>query len=156
MELEAAVSAWGCRKTSVGGVLLPDTHGMSYEPNELLSRLVGRNLSTVVFLRWYLQLTFDGPFLTCEAWPTVDIGEGAVSYGEAGYRDALCSFLAEPVVATQEETGRGLVIEFEHGTVRIHPSLDELEGPEIAMLSGFDDGKWMVWRPGEESFEDLV
>ena len=29
-------------------------------------------------------------------------------------------------------------------------------GPEIALLSGFVDGRWMCWRPGEESFDDLV
>lgn len=129
---------------------------MPYVPNELLSRLVGRNLATVVFLRWYLQLTFDGPFLNCEAWPKVDLGAGEISYGESGYRDALCSLLSEVVVATREETGLGLVIEFETGFVRIHPAYDELEGPEIAMLSGFEDRRWMVWRPGEDSFEDLA
>ena len=48
------------------------------------------------------------------------------------------------------------MIEFEAGLVQIHPSNDELEGPEIALLSGFDDGAWMCWRPGEESFEDLA
>ena len=91
---------------------------MTYEPNELLSRLVGRNLATVVFLRWYLQLTFDGPFLTCEAWPTVDVGAGEIGYGEPGYRDTLCSLLSETVVATHESTGVGLVIEFAAGRIR--------------------------------------
>ncbi len=129
---------------------------MSYVPNELLSRLVGRNLSTVVFLKWYLQLTFDGPILTCDVWPNVDLGAGPIAYGDPGFRDALCSLLAEPVVATSEKTGQGLLIEFESGRVIVHPSRDDLDGPEIAMLSGFDDRSWMIWRPGEESFEDLV
>ena len=129
---------------------------MPYVPNELLSRLVGRTLATVVFLKWYLQLTFDGPILTCEAWPTVDLGGGEIAFGQAGYRDALCSLLAETVVDTREVTGEGLVIELESGFIRVHPSLDDLEGPEIAMLSGFEDRAWMVWRPGEDSFEDLT
>lgn len=42
------------------------------------------------------------------------------------------------------------------GWIALHPSVDELVGPEIGMLSGFDDGHWMVWRPGEDSFEDLA
>lgn len=129
---------------------------MTYEPNELLSRLVGRNLATIVFVRWDLQFTFDGPFMTCKAWPTIDVGAGELAYGEAGYRDALCSLLSETVVATHETTGLGLVIEFETGTVHLHPSREDLQGPEIAMLSGFEDGRWMVWRPGEDSFEDLA
>jgi hypothetical protein len=49
---------------------------VNYVPNDLLSRLAGRNLVTVVFLKWYLQLTFDGPYLNCDVWPTVDIGDG--------------------------------------------------------------------------------
>jgi hypothetical protein len=81
---------------------------------------------------------------------------GEIGYGEPGYRDALCSLLSEAVVATDESAGVGLVIEFETGRLRVHPSRDELEGPEIAMLSGFEDGRWMVWRPDEDSFEDLA
>lgn len=129
---------------------------MSYVPNALLGRLVGRTLVTVVFLKWYLQLTFDGPYLNCDVWPTVDIGDGVLRYGDSGYRDALCSLLTEPVIGTREETGVGLVIEFDSGIVQIHPSPEQLEGPEIALLSGFEDGAWMCWRPGEESFEDLA
>jgi hypothetical protein len=39
--------------------------------------------------------------------------------------------------------------------VVIHPSTNEVY-VEIAELLGFADRAWMVWRPGEESFEDLV
>lgn len=129
---------------------------MAYVPNELLSRLVGRTLDSVVFLKWYCQLNFDGAQLNCDVWPRVDAGAGEIEYGSSGYRDALCSFLARPVVATREATGIGLLIEFESGTVRVHPSSEELEGPEIALLGGFEDKAWMCWRPGEESFEDLA
>jgi len=129
---------------------------MPYVPNELLARLVGRDLDSVVFLEWYCQLVFGGAYLNCDVWPRVDLGEGEIEYGSPGYRDALCSLLATPVIATQEQTGLGLVVEFDSGTVRIHPSRDELEGPEIALLGGFDDRSWMCWRPGEESFEDLA
>jgi hypothetical protein len=129
---------------------------MEYVPNGLLSRLVGQNLNSVVFLKWYLQLTFDGPQLNCDVWPKVGVGAGELEYGHPGYRDAICSLLACPVLATHEETGVGLVLEFEAGTVRIHPEREELDGPEIALLAGFDDGAWMCWRPGEDSFEDLA
>lgn len=129
---------------------------MTYVPNELLSRLVCRDLATVVFLKGYLQLTFDGPILTCYVWPTVDIEAGRIRFGDPGYRDALCSLLAETVIATYEATGQGLVIELESGSVRVNPAPEDLTGPEIAMLTGFDDGEWMVWRPGEVAFEDLA
>ncbi|MFJ6454044.1 hypothetical protein [Paenarthrobacter sp. NPDC091669] len=48
----------------------------------------------------------------------------------------------------------GIRIELDMGTVVIHPAVDEVY-VEIAMLMGFEDRSWMVWRPGEDSFEDL-
>lgn len=55
-----------------------------------------------------------------------------------------------------EETGHGLRIDFDEGTICLHPGIDDLSGPEIALLTGFEDGGWMCWRPGKESFEDLA
>jgi hypothetical protein len=81
---------------------------MAYVPNELLSRLTGRKLNSVVFLKWYIQLTFDdGPQLNCDFWPKVDVGAGEIEFGDPGYRDAICSFLDCPVLVTREETGVG-------------------------------------------------
>jgi hypothetical protein len=65
-------------------------------------------------------------------------------------------FIGQSVAATAEATGQGLSVDFAMGSVSLHPSRDEVVGPEIAMLSGFEDRAWMVWRPGEESFEDLA
>jgi hypothetical protein len=62
----------------------------------------------------------------------------------------------EEVVETTEKTGIGLKIDFPSGWIALHPTVDELVGPEIAMLGGFEDGRLMVWRPGEDSFEDLA
>ena len=73
-----------------------------------------------------------------------------------GYADALCAFIPGHVLSTVEETGLGLRIEFDEGAICLHPTVDEVPGPEIALLNGFKDGHWMCWRPGEESFEDLV
>lgn len=59
------------------------------------------------------------------------------------------------VLATAEATGIGLRIELSSGTIVIYPAADEAY-QEIALLSGFDDRRWMCWRPGEDSFEDLA
>ena len=71
------------------------------------------------------------PFLTCEAWPTVDVGAGEIGYGEPGYRDTLCSLLSETVVATHESTGVGLAIEFEAGRIRVHPLATSLRAQRL-------------------------
>jgi len=136
---------------------------VTYAPNELLSRLVGRRLNAVVFSMDYVILWFDGDrpsrgnvMLTCEVYPRVEREGTRFAEPDPGYGDALRSFIPDEVTGTTEQTGAGIVLTFASGRLVLHPSADELVGPEIAMLNGFEDGRWMAWRPGEESFEDLA
>ena len=132
-----------------------------YVPNELLGRLVGFRLFSVQFVMDYLQLRFDGPtqdmpVLNCDVMPRVELGTGSIVDGQVGYADALRGLIPGVVQQTREETGIGLRIEFDDAAIVLHPSREELDGPEIALLQGFEDRRWMCWRPGEESFEDLA
>ncbi|MDG4831470.1 hypothetical protein O7627_19415 [Solwaraspora sp. WMMD1047] len=127
----------------------------------MLSRLVGFRLYSVQFVMDYVQLRFDSqtedmPVLNCDVLPVVETPAGLIAPGQEGWADALRAFIPSQVVATAEETGRGLRIEFDEGTICLHPDVGDVPGPEIALLTGFKDRKWMCWRPGEESFEDLV
>ncbi|WP_040807634.1 hypothetical protein [Nocardia concava] len=123
--------------------------------DSLLGRLIGLELASVVFVRDYLQLDFDGPRLTCYVWPTIEADGITRSLGDSGYRDSLCALISQTVVSTEEAVGAGLVLGFAIGTLSIHPTPEELEGPEIAMLAGFPDRAWDLWRPGEDTFSDL-
>ena len=139
---------------------MPSQHS-GYIPNALLGRLVGFRLYSVQFVMDYVQLHFDGPtedmpVLNCDVLPVVETSAGLVAAGQVGYADALRACIPGRVVATVEETGRGLRIEFVEAAICLHPKVGEVPGPEIALLSGFKDGHWMCWRPGEESFEDLA
>ncbi|UAC01709.1 hypothetical protein Dvina_16740 [Dactylosporangium vinaceum] len=133
----------------------------AYAPNALLSRLVGFRLYSVQFVLDYVQLRFDGPtedmpVLNCDVLPVVQTPSGRIGPRQVGYADALCRFIPSRVVATIEERGRGLRIEFDQGAICLHPEADDVPGPEIALLSGFKDGHWMCWRPGGQSFEGLI
>lgn len=122
----------------------------------LLARLVGLEVASVAFVRDYLELEFgSGARLFCYAWPTVEVGGTTRFFGDVGYRDALCALIDQVVLSTEEAVGIGLLVRFGVGALSIHPTLDELEGPEIAMLSGFADQALEVWRPGEHTFADL-
>ncbi|WP_328387424.1 hypothetical protein [Nocardia sp. NBC_00416] len=132
-----------------------------YEPNELLGRLVGFRLYSVQFVMDYVQLHFDGPsqdmpVLNCDVMPVVVISGRSFTDGLPGYAQALRSLISGTVMHTEEAGGIGLRIELDNGSVVVNPALAELVGPEIAMLNGFTDRHWMCWRPGEDSFEDLV
>jgi hypothetical protein len=132
-----------------------------YIPNELLSRLVGCRLFSVVFIMDYMQLCFDSnvsedrPILTCDVFPVIHKATGRLRDGEVGYGDALRSFIPEQVVATAEAFEAGLRVEFPNGAIMLRPTYDDLTGPEIATLRGFVNKAWMTWRPGEDAFEYL-
>ncbi len=136
---------------------------MAYVAGELLGRLVGRSLYQVSFVHDYVQLWFDGDpdskrdvFLNCEARPRVIVGQKEHQHGDPAWASALVDLIGSEVAGVREATGIGIELEVGDAVLSLHPTVDELEGPEIALLDGFEDGAWMVWRPGEDSFEDLV
>ncbi|MCP2342142.1 hypothetical protein [Actinomadura rupiterrae] len=122
--------------------------------DSLLVALVGHELGSVIFVRDYLQLDFDGPRLTLLVWPRVTVDAQARGLGDHGYRDSLCSLIGHPVRAVEEGSDTGIAVRFESGSIVANPEPDELESCEIAMLSGFSDRTGsMVWRHGEFPFD---
>ncbi|NUT96390.1 MAG: hypothetical protein HOY78_30620 [Saccharothrix sp.] len=133
----------------------------SYVPNPSLGRLVGARLYSVRFVHDYLQLHFDTlgpdqPVLTCDVLPAAIVDHHRHTHSRPGYADALRSLIGTTVLATDDTTGTGLRIELDGGSLVLHPTPAEVGGPEIATLTGFTDGQWMCWRPGEDSFEYLA
>jgi len=109
----------------------------------------------------YVQFRFDGDqqagHLTFNSyvWPVVQQDGRLWREQDLGYANALRRLVPGTVVSTTEETGLGIRIELDTGAVVIHPAKEEIF-VEIAELSGFADGRWMAWRSGEDSFEDLA
>lgn len=135
--------------------------GQTYAWNDLLGRLVGFRLFSVQFVMDYVQLRFDGPtsdepVLNCDVLPVVEVAGRRIAPGQIGYADSLVSLIPGSVTATTEVKAQGLRLELTSGAILLSPSFDELVGPEIAMLFGFEDERWMCWRPGEEAFEHLT
>lgn len=129
--------------------------------DDLLSRLVGDRMYSVEFvLNDYVQFRFDGSpgekpvTLNSYVWPRVEFGGRTWEENDLGYADAVRRLTPGTVIATTEQTGRGIRIELDTGAFVIHPSIDEVY-VEIAEIRGWSDGAWMVWRPGEDSFEDV-
>jgi len=128
-------------------------------PASLLDRLTDQELGSVVFLVDYAQFDFNGPRLSTFVWPEVRLsgettaGRGALSNGDQGYRDALCSLIGSTVTGVLDSPKTGLVIQFGGAALVVNPAPADLQGPEIAVFQVNDDEhSWEVWRPGEGSF----
>jgi len=123
----------------------------------VLRNLIGESLSSVVFVMDYLQLDFNGTRLSSYVWPKSVIGSTVRSFGEDGYRDQLCAFIDHEVCDTDETVERGLEVRFDLGAIVIDPALEDLTGPEIAVLHVYappgEISPWSVWRPGEDIFD---
>jgi hypothetical protein len=124
--------------------------------DSLLQALVEEELGSVVFVMDYLQLDFGRARFTAFVWPTVTVGDVALTFGEPGYRDALSALITHEVTSIEESSEVGLVICFGLGEIVVNPESTEVAGPEIAMLhvhqDAFRDASWEVWRPGEQVF----
>lgn len=134
---------------------------MAYDFNALLGRLVGHRMHSVQFALDYVQLWFEPstperePVLSCDVLPAVILGDHRLAADDPGWSNALRSLIGQDVTATHEAPGNGIQIDLAAGSITLRPTEDELVGPEIARLSGFEDGGSMIWRPGEEAYEHL-
>lgn len=109
----------------------------------------------MIFVRDYVQLGFNGPRLTCWVWPRLTIDGVVHTMGDSGYRDRLCSFISRVPTDTADEPGVGIVLRFGMDFISVNPTAAELtDAVEVAMIWGFEDKHWEVWRPGEGTFAE--
>lgn len=112
-----------------------------------LDALMNKELSSVVFVRDYVQLVFEGDAnatLTCFRFPVVNMNQRLFELTTPGYRDVLCSCIGNIVVNATVDDDLELSIVMSNNR-SIWMSLKEADrnGPEAAML---DDGSHLsVW-----------
>ena len=92
--------------------------------------LVGEQLSSVIFVRDYLQLDFDVHILSCYVWPRVKIENEIVDFGSPDYRNRLCLFIAKIVEHTELIEGQKIEIHFQSGE-QLEIILDSLGGETV-------------------------
>lgn len=121
------------------------SHQVDQIPEQPLSVLIGRQLSSVEFVQDYLQLRFDGPYLTAITHPRVSVGNMCWKWGMPGYRDRLCERIGSVVTRAPVSEGGEICLEFDDGA-RLSISLhsDDYRAAEAAIFDNGDQGCW-VW-----------
>lgn len=101
-----------------------------------ISAIEGEELEAVEFVQDYLQLRFEGPLLTFYEWPSVLLEEFSLSFGEPGYRDALCALIGEEVEQALLEEGSSITLKLANGAV-VALSLreEDMSGPDAGAYS---------------------
>jgi len=112
----------------------------------LLTLLEGRQMAAVTFLRAYVQLLFDGPYLNAYTMPQVKLSDAVFHPKAPGYRDALCEQIGKTVIVTHEEPNKKLEIQFGDGTsIEISLKEEDRVCAEAAMLQADSGKRWNVW-----------
>jgi hypothetical protein len=105
-----------------------------------LEKIVGEQLSSVEFVRDYVQLRFDGPTLTAFVLPTLKSPDRTIRFGDQGYRDELCARISHHVSAAYLREGDAVIVEFDDGTeIRISLKPEDRVGPEAGHFTASAD-----------------
>lgn len=121
------------------------SHQVDQIPEQPLSVLIGRQLSSVEFVQDYLQLRFDGPCLTTITHPRVNVGNMWWEWGMPGYRDRLCERIGRVVTRAAVSEGGEICLEFDDGAcISISLRPDDYRAAEAVIFDNGDQGCW-VW-----------
>lgn len=115
------------------------------QQNGHLAILIGEQLSSVIFVQDYLQLDFDGRRLTLNEWPKLFTLEGEFHFGEKGYRDELCSFIARKVERVDESENLIRMVFTDGSSIRVDLSESRVgEGDRVIFNDGLNRS-WSWW-----------
>src|SRR5437763_16289251 len=120
--------------------------------------LAGRELSSVCFVRDYVEFYFDGAIFRSLASPILVQGTRRFTFPEQGFRDAVCEMIGRSVHDVADRPDRIVLVFEEMSQVEI-PKYSEEAGAEVAhfvpMIQGKVDPTLMkVWenqRPTRDS-----
>jgi len=108
-----------------------------------LRQLIGRELSSVEFVRDYVQLRFDGPCLSAYTMPTVQTSDRVITPSAPGYVGALVDRIGRIVGAVESHEEDRLELRFSDGvTIAISLRPGDYRAAEAATLTIGGDEIW--------------
>jgi hypothetical protein len=110
-----------------------------------LDVLIGMELSSIEFVRDYIQFRFDGPCITAITDPFIILGNIRYNRSEENFCNLLLSFIGSPVVETLVVENEIIRIHFSDSR-SINISLKPVDYVTVEAVR-FDHGPdgWWVW-----------
>lgn len=101
-------------------------------PIPSVEALVGEELSTVAFVRDYVEFGFDGPVLRALAEPVLHVATARIVFPGPGSRDSLCALIGHAVRAATVQEDVAITLSFEDGSTLEIPLSGPVPGGEYA------------------------
>lgn len=123
---------------------------MSIQDHEQLKELAGLELTSVTFLRDYLQLQFDGPSINVMNTVVAASQGQSAKTGDDQFRNFLCGQIGKQVRAVDVSAESVSIQFFDDGRIVVLLGDEHYVGPEAIYYYGFSNGGWGAVRPGFE------
>lgn len=108
-----------------------------------LRQLVGREVSSIEFVRDYVQLRFDGPCLSAYTLPVVQTPDRVLSPSSEGYAEALIGFIGKRMETAESREGERIQCRFSDGvSFAISLRSEDYRAAEAAMLTTEEKEIW--------------
>ena len=113
---------------------------------DTLGKLIGLELTSVEFVRDYVQLRFDGTVLSAYTLPKIYVGNKKVaSPSSVGYADMLIANIGRVVKRADDSGGTEIVIEFTNEQALKISLLDKDRRADEAALMSTEEGGFWSW-----------
>ncbi len=110
-----------------------------------LNVLIGEELSSVEFVRDYIQFRFDGPCITAITDPCIIIGDKQYTRIDAGFCDNLLGLIGSSVEETFLREGEIISIHFsDRRSINISLRPEDLQGISVEAAT-FNEGSGGLW-----------
>jgi hypothetical protein len=115
------------------------------DPNQALNILIGEELSSIEFVRDYIQFRFDGPCLTAITDPFVIMEHKQYPRSDTGFCNILLGFIGLQVSGTSFKADEIVSIHFSAGrSINISLRPEYLKGRSAEAVN-FNNGHGDFW-----------
>lgn len=114
------------------------------EESSILKSIEGLEVGSVIFVRDYCQICFDGAILSLITWPSVITNQETFDHKMFGYRDMLCRLIGNAVCKVVETTDAVTLLFSNNLALEISLRDEDREAAEAIIFTDVAGKRWAV------------